>query len=294
MEQKHCGMVALIGAPNAGKSTLINALTGSKVAIVSPKVQTTRHAIRGINMVGQCQIIYTDTPGIFSAPHSYEKAMVSHAWNAVADADVLLLIVDAHKNRSGLEEDLVNILKKLKDHSTPKALVLNKVDKIDKAKLLDISMAIHSHCSFNQVFMISALKEDGVEDIPGWLAAQLPAGEWLFPEDQISDRPLHFLATEITREKLFLRLNKEVPYGLTVEPEIWEEKADGSVRINQVIVVERESHKKIVLGHQGEQLKAVGKSARHALQKMLDRPVHLFLFIKVIENWKSKQEFLPQ
>lgn len=291
---QHCGMVAIIGAPNAGKSTLINALVGSKVAIVTPKVQTTRHAIRGIQMVDEAQIIYIDTPGIFAAPKAYEKTMVGHAWHAVADADSLLLVVDAHRNRNGIEEQLTDLLKKLKDQPKTKALVLNKIDLIDKAKLLDISMAVHEHCGFDQVFMISALKNDGVEDISQWLAQQMPEGPWLFPEDQLSDRPIRFLAAEITREKLFLRLNKEVPYGLTVETESWEERPDGSVKINQMIIVERESHKKIILGNQGENLKAIGKTARMSMQEMMERPVHLFLFIKVIENWKAKAEYLPQ
>jgi GTP-binding protein Era len=292
---QRCGMVALIGAPNAGKSTLINALVGSKVAIVTPKVQTTRHQIRGIQNIEATQLIYIDTPGIFAAPKAYEKTMVGHAWHAVADADAVLLVVDAHQYRQGaLSEELISILQKLKHQQKTKALVLNKIDKMDKVKLLDVSMAIHAHCSFDQVFMISALKEDGVQDIQHWLAHQMPESIWLFPEDQISDRPIRFLAAEITREKLFLRLNKEVPYGLTVETELWEERADGSVKINQMIIVERESHKKIILGSQGEQLKAIGKTARMALQEMLERPVHLFLFIKVIENWKARAEYLPQ
>lgn len=283
-------MVALLGAPNAGKSTLMNRLVGSKVAIVSPRVQTTRHLIRGIQMYENTQIIYTDTPGIFSAKKVYEQTMVSNAWTGAKDSDVQLLLVDAEQ---GISDELQAILKRLAPSPQPKALVLNKIDKVSKETLLALTAQLNEALPFDRTFMVSALKGDGVADMQGWLADQLPNGPWLFPEDQISDLPMRFLAAEVTREKLFLRLRQELPYGLMVETEKWEEKKDGSIRIDQQIIVEREGHKKIILGHRGEQLKTIGQSARYELEKLLDTRIHLFLFIKVIPNWKTKKEFLP-
>lgn len=290
VEKQHCGMVALIGAPNAGKSTLMNALVGSKIAIVTPKVQTTRHMLRGVQIVDNSQIIYVDTPGIFNAPKAYEQAMVGNAWNAAGEADVLLMVVDATKN---LSSELEEILKRAARYTKPKILVINKIDKMPKPKLLALIAWLNQHAVFDETFMISALKGDGVPELQQWLATKMPEGTWLFPEDQLSDMPLRFLAAEITREKLFLRLREELPYGLMVETEAWEEKKDGSVKINQVIIVERDSHKKIILGKSGEQLKTVGQSARRDIATMLGCPVHLFLFIKIIPDWKDRQEYLP-
>lgn len=290
VEKQYCGMVALIGAPNAGKSTLMNALVGSKIAIVTPKVQTTRHMLRGVQIVDNSQIIYVDTPGIFNAPKAYEQAMVGNAWNAAGEADVLLMVVDATKN---LSSELEEILKRAARYTKPKILVINKIDKMPKPKLLALIAWLNQHAVFDETFMISALKGDGVPELQQWLATKMPEGTWLFPEDQLSDMPLRFLAAEITREKLFLRLREELPYGLMVETEAWEGKKDGSVKINQVIIVERDSHKKIILGKSGEQLKTVGQSARRDIAAMLGCPVHLFLFIKIIPDWKDRQEYLP-
>jgi GTP-binding protein Era len=316
-QTQHCGVVALIGAPNAGKSTLINALVGSKIAIVTPKVQTTRQALRGVQIVDQTQIIYTDTPGIFNAPQAYEQAMVSHAWSAAGEADVVLVVVDASQTsyffsgdtppadgesdanatRRALHGDMAQALKdifqKVARYTKPKILVLNKVDKMPKPKLLALIAWLNQHAVFDETFMISALKGEGVGELQQWLASKMPEGPWLFPEDQLSDMPLRFLAAEITREKLFMRLREELPYGLMVETEAWEEKKDGSVKINQVIIVQRDGHKKIVLGKNGEQLKAIGQSARRDIAQMMECPVHLFLFIKVIPDWKDRREYLP-
>jgi GTP-binding protein Era len=283
-------MIALLGAPNAGKSTLLNQLVGSKVAIVTPRVQTTRHQIRGIQMRGQSQLIYIDTPGIFAAKKSYEQTMVANAWDGARDSDIQLLLVDAIK---GVNEDVEAILKRLSKSPTRKALLLNKVDRVPKERLLALTAQLNEIFAFDETFMISALKGEGLEPLQDWLAEQLPQGPYLFPEDQISDMPMRFLAAEVTREKLFLRLRQELPYGLTVECEGWEEKKDGSISIRQQIIVERESHKKIILGKQGEQLKQIGQSARMELQRLLDARVHLFLFVKVIPGWKNKKEFMP-
>lgn len=283
-------MIALLGAPNAGKSTLMNRLVGSKVAIVTPRVQTTRHLIRGIQMHGNSQLIYIDTPGIFSAKKTYEQTMVTNAWAGARDSDIQLMLVDT---TSKITEDVLAILKRLKPSPQPKVLLLNKIDRVSKEQLLALTAELNEILPFDHTFMVSALKGDGVNDLQNWLAAHLPEGPWLFPEDQISDLPMRFLAAEVTREKLFLRLRQELPYGLMVESERWEQKKDGSIRIDQQIIVERESHKKIILGHQGQQLKKIGQSARYELEKLLETRVHLFLFIKVIPNWKNKKEFLP-
>jgi GTP-binding protein Era len=287
-ENKKCGMIALLGAPNAGKSTLINQLVGSKIAIVTPKVQTTRQMLRGIQMLGNTQLIYIDTPGIFAAPEAYEKAMVATAWTAAGDADVLLVIVDASQ---GLTAPLEGILKKLSHQTKPKALVLNKIDKMPKPKLLALATWLNQQVKFDETFMISALKGDGIEALQNWLETKMPPQEWLFPDDQLSDMPIRFLAAEITRERLFLRLREELPYGLMVQTEAFEEKADGSVKINQVIIVQRETHKKILIGTKGELLKTIGQSARHEIGKLLDCKVHLFLFVKVVPDWKERGEY---
>lgn len=289
MQQK-CGFVGLIGEPNAGKSTLLNQLVGSKIAIVTPKVQTTRHLIRGIEIVGDTQCIYVDTPGIFNAQKTFEKAMVDNAWMGAKDADVVALLIDATR---ALSDHTKAILEKVKHYTKPKAIILNKIDLVEKQKLLELTKQISEHASFDQLFMVSARNGDGVDDVRQWFASQLPEGPWLFPEDQMSDLPIRFLAAEITREKLFLRLREELPYGLTVENELWQERDDDSVRINQLIIVERETHKKIVLGKGGQQLKSVGQAARQDIQKMLGCTVHLFLFVKVVPGWKEKKEYLP-
>lgn len=287
---KRCGFVALLGAPNAGKSTLMNRLVGSKVAIVTPKVQTTRHLIRGIQTRGDSQIVYMDTPGIFHTDRLYEKTMVANAWSGAQDSDILLLLVDAAR---GVDEELRAILARLEKNEKPKALLLNKIDRIKKEGLLALAAEINGILPFDRTFMISALEGQGVEDLQQWLAQTVPQGPWMFPEDQMSDVPLRFLAAEITREKLFLRLQQELPYGLMVDTEQWEERQDGSVKINQVVIVEREAHKKIVLGKNGQLLKAVGQAARREIEQLLDCKVHLFLFVKVIPDWKQKKEFLP-
>lgn len=294
MTEKHCGFIALIGAPNAGKSTLLNALVGTKLAIVSPKVQTTRDVIRGIATQGDCQFIYMDTPGIFAADRGYEKAMVSAAWDGARGADIAVLLLDAEKaSRKGLGEQEMALLRALSQMQKPRAVWLNKTDKVKKPELLKLVGEVAEASGGAEVLMGSALKQQGVDTLESWLQQHLPQGEWMFPEDQVSDLPMRFIAAEVTREKLFLRLRQELPYGLRVEPEQWEERADGSVKISQIIMVEREAHKKIILGKQGVQLKEISQSARLSLEKMLERKVHLFLFIKVVPGWKDKKEFLP-
>ena len=279
-----CGFVALIGATNAGKSTLLNALVGSKISIVTPKVQTTRALIRGIAMEGAAQLIFVDTPGIFAPRRRLDRAMVGSAWGSTHDADIVAFLVDAHK---GIQEDEEAILRGLAEVRAPKVLVLNKVDLIDKPKLLALAQAINERSAFAATFMISARSGDGVGDLRAYLAGEVPAGPWLYPEDQISDAPLRQLAAEITREKLYLRLHQELPYQSTVETEIWKELKDGAVRIEQTIYVERESQRKIVLGKGGQTIKAIGAAARTEIAAALEHPVHLFLFVKVREGWSN-------
>jgi GTP-binding protein Era len=282
-----CGFVALIGAPNAGKSTLINALVRSKVSIVSHKVQTTRMPVRGIIVEGTSQLIFVDTPGIFAPKRRLDRAMVTSAWAGAHDADLTGLLVDARK---GLDEEVDAILTKLADAPGRKFLVLNKVDVTDKPALLALATALNQRVKFASTFMVSALTGDGVDDMRSWLAGEVPLGPWLYPEDQMSDAPLRQLAAEITREKLFHRLHQELPYQSTVETEAWEEKKDGSVRIEQTIYVERDSQKKIVLGHKGETIRAIGQAARKEIGDILEQKVHLFLFVKVRENWGDDPE----
>ncbi|MDG1287529.1 MAG: GTPase Era [Rickettsiales bacterium] len=295
MSEKKCGFVALIGAPNAGKSTLLNCLVGTKLAIVTPKVQTTRDIIRGIAIEGDCQMVYLDTPGIFSTERNFEKAMVSAAWNGARESDAAVLLVDAERvSRKGLSDAEKTLVKALQDmKNKPRAVWLNKTDKVDKPELLKQVAEVSELSGGAEVFMGSALKNQGTDDLKKWMMSHMPEGEWMFPEDQISDLPMRFIAAEVTREKLFLRLRQELPYGLRVEPEAWEERADGSVKINQIVMVERDAHKKMVLGKQGSQLKEISQAARMSLQKVLDRKVHLFLFVKVVPGWKDKREFLP-
>jgi len=276
------GFVTLAGAPNAGKSTLLNQLVGAKVSIVSPKVQTTRARVIGIAIHGQTQIAFVDTPGIFQPKRRLEKAMVDAAWGGVADGDMTVLLIDAQR---GITENVERILKGLADKKSKVWVVLNKIDLVRKDSLLAIASEVGEHVQVAELFMLSALKGDGVSDLMDALAATMPEGPWLYPEDQISEMPNRILAAEITREKLFLRLHQELPYALTVETEAWEERKDGSVSIRQVIYVTRDGHKAIVLGKNGTTIRTIGQLAREELSELLDRPVHLFTFVKVREKW---------
>ncbi|MSP45881.1 MAG: GTPase Era [Xanthobacteraceae bacterium] len=284
---RRCGFIALIGAPNAGKSTLINALVGSKVAIVTPKVQTTRTLLRGIAMEGAAQLVFLDTPGIFAPRRRLDRAMVTAAWSGAHDADIVAVLIDA---KSGLNDDAQALLKKLNEVRQPKVLILNKVDLVEKAKLLALAQAANDAAKFEATFMISATKGDGVADVRQWLASHVPQGPWHYPEDEVSDAPVRQLASEITREKLYLKLHQELPYQSTVETEAWTERKDGSVRIEQTIYVERDSQKKIVLGKGGQSIKAIGEVSRRELAELLEKKVHLFLFVKVREGWGDDPE----
>jgi GTP-binding protein Era len=279
---KRCGFVALIGAPNAGKSTLLNNLVGSKISIVSHKVQTTRVLVRGIAIDGASQIIFVDTPGIFAPKRRLDRAMVTSAWSGAGDADVIALLVDC---RRGVDEEAEAILTRLEKSRQTKVLILNKIDLIERSRLLALTAAMNEKHAFDRTFMISALTGDGVEDLKHSLAGSMAKGPWLYPEDQISDAPLRMLAAEITREKLFERLHEELPYQSTVETDQWQERPDGSVRIEQTVFVERESQRKIVLGKGGATIKAIGQQARREIAEIAETPVHLFLFVKVRENW---------
>jgi GTP-binding protein Era len=283
----HCGFVALIGAPNAGKSTLLNALVGTKVSIVTPKVQTTRTLVRGIAIQGPAQLIFVDTPGIFTPRRRLDRAMVGSAWGSTQDADIVAFLIDAKK---GIAEDEEEILRVLATVRPAKVLVLNKVDLVDKRALLALTQVLNERATFAATFMISALSGDGVDDLKTWFAAHVPAGPWLYPEDQISDAPMRQLAAEITREKLYLRLHQELPYQSTVETDAWKELKDGSVRIEQTIYVERESQRKIVLGKGGKAIRAIGAAARVDIAAAVEQPVHLFLFVKVREGWGDNPE----
>lgn len=285
--QNRSGFVALIGAPNAGKSTLVNQLVGTKVSIVTHKVQTTRALVRGIFIEDQAQIVLVDTPGIFRPKRRLDRAMVTTAWGGAKDADIILVLLDS---QGGLNENAEALLSSMKDVRRKKVLVLNKVDRVDPPVLLELARKANELVAFDQTFMISALNGSGCKDLAKYLAENVPNGPWYYPEDQISDMPMRQLAAEITREKLYLRLHEELPYSSTVETERWEERKDGSVRIEQVIYVERESQKKIVLGHKGETIKAIGQSARKEISEILEQTVHLFLFVKVRENWGNDPE----
>ncbi len=286
-QDTRCGFVALIGAPNAGKSTLINTLVGTKVSIVTPKVQTTRTLIRGIAIEGVSQLIFVDTPGIFSPRRRLDRAMVGTAWGSTQDADLVALLIDSKR---GFGEEEEAIVSPLADIRAPKVLVLNKVDLIAKPELLALTQKLNERATFDATFMISALSGDGVGDLKAWFAAHVPPGPWLYPEDQISDAPLRQLAAEITREKLYLRLHQELPYQSTVETEVWKELRDGSVRIEQTIYVERESQRKIVLGKAGQTIKAIGAAARAEITQAIEQPAHLFLHVKVREGWGDDPE----
>ncbi|QDB98944.1 GTPase Era [Mesorhizobium sp. 8] len=281
------GFVALIGAPNAGKSTLVNQLVGTKVSIVTHKVQTTRALVRGIATHGAAQIVFVDTPGIFKPRRRLDTAMVTTAWGGAKDADMVLVLIDAER---GIKGDADTILDRLADVRQPKVLVLNKVDRVKPEALLALTQAANERVPFERTFMVSALTGSGCKDLLDYLAESLPAGPWYYPEDQISDLPMRQLAAEITREKLYLRLHQELPYSSHVETEKWEEKKDGSVRIEQVIYVERDSQKKIVLGHKGETIRAIGEASRKEIGAILEQKVHLFLFVKVRENWGDDPE----
>jgi GTP-binding protein Era len=286
-DEPRCAFVALIGAPNAGKSTLINALVGAKVSIVSRKVQTTRALIRGIVIEGAAQLVFMDTPGIFAPRRRLDRAMVLTAWTGAHDADLVVLLVDAKK---GIDEEVDAILPKLADIKRPKVLVLNKVDLVDKPALLALAQAVAAKAAFDATFMLSALSGDGVADLTAWLGAHAPRGPWHYPEDQISDAPMRSLAAEITREKLFNRLHQELPYQATVETDVWKELRGGDVRIEQTIYVERESQRKIVLGKGGATIKAIGAEARREIAELTEQKVHLFLFVKVREGWGDDPE----
>jgi GTP-binding protein Era len=284
---RRCGFIALIGAPNVGKSTLINALVGTKVAIVSHKVQTTRALLRGIATANAAQLIFIDTPGVFAPKRRLDRAMVSQAWIGAQDADFVCALIDAKR---GLDEEAEMILQRLSDVRQPKLLVLNKIDLVDKLTLLALTRRLNERVTFAATFMVSALTGDGVVDLRQWLATHVPAGPWHYPEDQITDAPMRQLAAEITREKLYLRLHQELPYQSTVETDQWTERKDGSVRIEQTIYVERESQRKIVLGKGGQSIKAIGAEARREIGEILEQPVHLFLFVKVREGWGDDPE----
>jgi len=282
-----CGYVALIGAPNAGKSTLLNRLVGRKLAIVTPKPQTTRTRLLGIAIEGSAQIVYVDTPGIFAPRRRLDRAMVAAAWSGAEDADETVLLVDA---AHGVDRDTRRILDRLGEHGRESILALNKIDLVRRESLLGLAGRLLQEGRFDPVFMISARTGDGVDDLRRHLAAGVPQGPWLFPEDQLSDMPERLIAAEVTREQVFLQLRDELPYGSTVETERWEDRKDGSARIEQVIFVQRPSQRAIVLGEGGQRVKSIGARARAELEHMLERRVHLFLFVKVRENWLEDRE----
>ena len=286
--ETRCGFVAVIGAPNAGKSTLVNALVGAKVSIVSHKVQTTRVPIRGIALAGRSQIVFIDTPGIFAPRRRLDRAMVGAAWGGAGDADIVALLVDAAR---GLDEAVEAILTKLADVKQPRILILNKVDRLrEKDKLLNLAQELTRRVPFERVFMVSALEGSGVEDLSAYLGETVPEGPWHYPENEISDAPMRLLASEITREKIYHWLHDELPYSITVETTDWKEMRDKSVRIEQTIFVERDSQKAIVLGKGGKTIKQISTEARTELAEIVERPVHLFLFVKVRESWGDDPE----
>ena len=283
------GFVALIGEPNAGKSTLLNQMVGAKVSIVTHKVQTTRARIRGIAMHGPAQIVFVDTPGIFRPRRRLDRSMVAAAWGGASDADIVLVLIEAHR---GLTDGVAAILSDLRERAgrTPVALAINKIDRVKAEDLLALSQKLNGEYDFARTFMISAERGHGTGDLLGWLAQTLPEGPWLYPEDQIADLPMRMIAAEITREKLTLRLHEEIPYQLTVETEAWAEQPDGSARIDQLVYVTRPGHKGIVLGNKGETIKAIGQAARAEISEFLGRTVHLFLQVKVRPNWLDEPE----
>ena len=277
------GFIALIGEPNAGKSTLLNRMVGAKVSIVTHKVQTTRARIRGICMEGAAQLVFVDTPGLFRPRRRLDRAMVAAAWGGAMDADIVVLLVEAHRGISSGVQSILDQLKELGDRRV--ILAINKIDRVKSDALLALTQQLNAAFAFEKTFMISAERGHGVPDLRAWLGQELPEGPWLYPEDQIADLPLRMIAAEMTREKLTLRLHQELPYQLTVETESWEERPDGSARVDQVIYVVRDGHKGILLGNKGETIKAVSKAAREELEGFLERRVHLFCKVKVRQNW---------
>ena len=289
-DDTRAGFVALIGEPNAGKSTLLNKMVGAKVSIVTHKVQTTRARIRGIAIEGQSQIVFVDTPGIFRPRRRLDRSMVKAAWGGASDADIVVLLIEAHR---GLTEGAQAIIDRLRDEmprGKPVALAINKIDRVKAEVLLALAQKVNEAFPFVKTFMISAERGHGVDALREWLAAEVPEGPWFYPEDQIADLPMRMIAAEMTREKLTLRLHEELPYQLTVETEKWEDKPDGSTRIDQIVYVSRDGHKGIVLGNGGETIKAIGVAARAEIAAFLDRKVHLFLQVKVRENWQEEAE----
>ncbi|MFN3723392.1 MAG: GTPase Era [Paracoccaceae bacterium] len=284
------GFVALIGEPNAGKSTLLNRMVGAKVSIVTHKVQTTRTRIRGVAIEGPAQIVFVDTPGIFRPRRRLDRSMVKAAWGGASDADVIVLMIEAHR---GMTEGVSAIIDRMRDEmpqGQPVALAINKIDRVQAEVLLALAEKLNEAFPFAKTFMISAEKGYGVKDLREWLALQIPEGPWFYPEDQIADLPMRMIAAEMTREKLTLRLHEELPYQLTVETEKWEDKPDGSTRIDQIIYVMRDGHKGIVLGNKGETVKSIGTAARADISEFLGRTVHLFLQVKVRPNWLDEPE----
>lgn len=284
---QYAGFVAIFGASNVGKSTLLNKLVGAKVSIVSPKVQTTRSRILGISIQGDTQIIFIDTPGIFAPKRRLDRAMVSAAWGGVGEADKILLLIDASR---GYDKDSKKIIKRLTDRNQRAILAINKIDLVAKSKLLKLTDELNLTDVFSNIFMISAEFGDGLDDLMKHLIHDMPAGPWLFPEDQISDMPGRLTASEITREKFYLQLHQELPYAISVETEVWKEQEDKSIRIEQVIYVERSSQKAIILGKGGKRIKSLGKASREELEEIFERRIHLFLFIKVREKWGDDPE----
>ncbi|MSO74112.1 MAG: GTPase Era [Alphaproteobacteria bacterium] len=282
VEPKRAGFVAILGAPNAGKSTLVNFIVGRKITIVTPKVQTTRTRIRGVHMEGHAQIVLVDTPGIFAPRRTLDRAMVDAAWAGATEADLIVVLIDAAR---GLDDDALRIIEGVREAGRKAIAVINKVDAVVREKLLPLAKALSDSGVMTHVFMISALKGDGVKDLVRHLAEHMPVGEWLYPEDQLSDITERFIAAEVVREKLFIQLGDELPYAATVETEQFTEQNDGSARIEATIFVQKESQKPIVLGKEGKRIKAIGQAARHELEDLLDRSVHLFLFVKVRKNW---------
>ena len=287
-ENTRAGFVALIGEPNAGKSTLLNQMVGAKVSIVTHKVQTTRARIRGVAMEDQSQLVFVDTPGLFKPRRRLDRAMVAAAWGGAADADIVVLMIEAHR---GMSEGVKAILAQLNENKRGGvALAINKIDKVKTEALLRLTQEMNAAYAFEETFMISAERGHGCDTLRTWLAGRVPAGPWLYPEDQLSDLPMRMIAAEMTREKLTLRLHQELPYQLTVETEAWEERKDGSCKIDQLVYVMRDGHKGIVLGNKGETIKAVGQASRIELEEFLGRKVHLFLQVKVRPNWLEESE----
>jgi GTP-binding protein Era len=288
--EHRCGFIALIGEPNAGKSTLLNRMVGAKVSIVTHKVQTTRARIRGVALEGEAQLVFIDTPGLFRPRRRLDRAMVTAAWSGAADADVIVLLVEAHRGITAGVRAILDALEEKTGKGHMVALAINKIDRVKSEVLLALTSELNEAYDFAATFMISAEKGHGVPALKTWLAEQMPVGPWHYPEDQIADLPLRMIAAEITREKLTLRLHQELPYQLTVETENWEERKDGSVRIDQMIYVTREGHKGIALGPKGETIKGIGKAAREEISEFLGRKAHLFLQVKVRPNWQEDSE----